>query len=378
MAKRYKKILQKRPELLVQSATGSEGFRECPRKHYLSHLYKFTSGEFAKGISAHRRMEQFWVWKNGILQPRYKSAKAWANAERGSWSQTVKKGSIGGKIIRWAYEDEPWIIRSQLERICLLNYDRLVEEGPPVFSEYKFERIRIANRYFTGRMDEIRRGRNTEEGIRIRDYKTGYVKRDKKDKERVLVDGEKDRGFQFTIYVLAYIIEARLREDFRRILGISDRKVKEWQENDTLISPEIELEYYMLEASDDPIVKVRERTYADYVELCDTYDNISKYRRYLKEQKEWPAYRSIFRCRRCIFFKECNEMTERLAEQERLEQLYIGFDIIKEPPEARALHGPIATIHKLIRPKKRESSYAQLTFRFPKKQEKKKKKGKKK
>jgi len=357
----------KTPYVPLKSVTSLVEFGNCPRLHYLSRTNNATSGRFAKGIKAHSIVEHFWAYKNNVWQPKYKSAESMKNAVRASWIQNIKHKRIHGLEIRWSYESEPWVALHDLEKLCLLNYDRLVAEGPPLISEHEFNAIRTANRYFSGRIDEIRQPTQQGKIVRIRDYKTGHVKQPSQDSEK-----QKNPDFQLTLYVLALLVESRLSPEFRRAINIPEEKAKEWNENNTLFTPEIELEYYALESENNPIVSVRPIKRLDYLELCRTYDLLNRYAIFLQLQHEFPAHKSMYKCDYCFLSKECEDMSEQLEEHGEFSQLLLNLGDAPEPAAARSLSGVIGVSFRKKR-KPKDKDYKQLTLPFPRKKRAKKK-----
>ena len=233
----------------------------CGMRWWLEYVKKVERARlsvYEKGTVLHELIENFWKKraKNAIT---HENAQAFAEHAQGKWMQRVIMSKKSDSPISWRFENEPWVIKKQINKLAPALYDYLIAEGPPLFSEllfdFKFDGIR-----YKGRIDEIRVRDNQP---LVRDYKSGNPRM-----------GNMRRTYdpQPTVYCLAVSALAHARKSFAKELGLED-EASSLMGNPRVISPRIAFEYVMLEDRDNETDKVSisahrgTRTDANYVEL---------------------------------------------------------------------------------------------------------------
>lgn len=325
------------------SPTSLEAFEKCPRAWYFNHEQETMSAPLALGIFMHRRVSQL------KTNPRFHSAKAWANTCAHYWMQTVgKKNELRGQYIAWKDKDECKSMIGRIYNMCKEHFDRFMSEPKPVFS-YSKKGIKktdwaIDDFYFDsigirGEIDEIR------PGMVIRDYKTGI---------RGFLEKRTPYKYQPSFYILSYMYLAHTDPAFRSLIGVNEEKARQWCGNPIYLDPEIKFEYYMLEQdllknelgglvkdeqgkfikkNDPPIIETT-RNNLDYSELRQKiiHENFSRFE--MEETNSYPARRDTH-CGYCSHKEKCLEMTKGLPDKPRQKRFF--------PPEFQALmlHKPI-------------------------------------
>ena len=165
--------------MIIWSASRIDIANYCRMRYYLRYVEKENSlklSAYAKGSLLHNLIENFWE-KLGNREEIVKksSKKKYSNKEefgkysQGLWMRTVIASQNSKNPIHWSYDNEQWIINSELKDICTSLYPILLQEGPPIFKEMKFDFL-IEGKRFRGRIDDVR----LRDGkIVIRDYKSG-------------------------------------------------------------------------------------------------------------------------------------------------------------------------------------------------------------
>ncbi len=320
----------KRDDLIHYSPTGLESELECPRRRFLHKKFKkkLTWPDLAKGTHMHRKIEELrlhhlrkYMGKN----PRYLSAKAFANVIANDWHQgPIKKGEIKGDKIMWEDEKQPYRIKEEIKEIGLRIYPTLMEEhekNPPIIFTHQTKSGNIVyhasyefgfsyrSRGFTGEIDEIRK---EEDKIIIRDYKTGRWK---------FIEDKQEYAFQPTEYVFAVSFLLQGDEIFRKYLGITKEQVESMIKEPELIGENLIFEYFMTDlptewdkekkkyiiVEKNPIIKVKRENF-HYKELCLNINAANGLQTDMSDRNYIVPFRGNH-CKRCFYQEECDEMT---------------------------------------------------------------------
>ena len=156
-----------------------------------------------------------------------------------------EKKKIQKRLIHWEFEDEPYVIANKISNIVKPLYNYLFKEGPPLYSELKFDFVidglelngkNIGTKGFFGYIDEVRikNGKAV-----IRDYKSGSPYEIKEMK--------KEFDPQLTFYNLGLCALCYDDEKLAVQLGVSNIR-HQFMGNPMLICPEFDHEFFMVEA----------------------------------------------------------------------------------------------------------------------------------
>jgi len=239
----------------------------CIMRYYLKKILKEPSirlSVYAKGGFLHTTVEHFWE-KHGDphevgkkkYDKKYSSPEQFTDYVKGKWSQFVmcdkKSKKPQDKKIAWRFEGEEWAIRNSFDKICPPLYKRLLEEGPPLYSELPFDYI-INNIRFKGRIDEVR----LKDGkVLIRDFKSG----------KSLFGGMKiNHDPQLTLYNVSIGALCLGNKDFARSLGLEDR-AKEFMGNPIYISSDFVQEFFMLESCETFETSRKDKDYFELLKM---------------------------------------------------------------------------------------------------------------
>ncbi|MFW5846753.1 MAG: PD-(D/E)XK nuclease family protein [Nanoarchaeota archaeon] len=200
---------------------------------------------FAKGGLLHNLIENFWQGlgdnekqvksqSKAFKKIKYYDSESFAKHAQGKWMQRVKASEFSDNPISWRFEKQEFVIKSQLKGICQEMFPILYKEGTPEFSELPIDFI-FGNKRFTGRIDEVRI-RNGK--VIIRDFKSG---------KPWLGHMKINHDPQLTIYNAGLCELARKDPEIAEKLGLEDR-VKYYGGNPLFVDPEINMEFFMVEA----------------------------------------------------------------------------------------------------------------------------------
>ena len=235
--------------LIRWSASAINEANYCDTKYWLKRVMKekpLRLSAYAKGTLLHGMIKNFWIMnEKGEKVPRYSSAEEFAKKADGKWMQTVmasEKSPDPKRKIEWRHEDEKWVIRARLPKICIPLYERLISECPPLYQEKEFnfvaefkldEKRRV--RRFNGFIDEIRM---ENEQVVIRDYKTGY---------KYMEDMKLKHDPQMTLYNVGLCSLCLDSEEFAKTLGIGEER-KTFMGNPHFINDKFIHEFFLIEA----------------------------------------------------------------------------------------------------------------------------------
>jgi len=215
----------------------------CRMRYYLKYVEKETSlrlSAYAKGTLLHELIEKFWE-KLGTEEEVAKksSKKKYSNAEeftkysQGLWMRTVIASQNSKNPIQWRYENEQWVIHSELSDICSSLYPVLLQEGKPILSEIGFDFL-IEEKRFRGRIDDIR---FREGKIVIRDYKSGSP---------WIGEMKLNNDPQLTLYNIG-LCSLCSNDEIAEKLGLKEKRA-EFMGNPIYIFPDFIEEFFMIEA----------------------------------------------------------------------------------------------------------------------------------
>jgi hypothetical protein len=215
----------------------------CRMRYYLRYVEKENSlrlSAYAKGTLLHDLIENFWnklgteeeVAKKASKK-KYSNSQEFAKYAKGLWSRTVIASQNSKNPIQWAYDNEQWVINSELSGICVPLYSILLKEGKPVFSEIGFDFL-IEGKRFRGRIDDIRI-RNGK--IVIRDYKSG---------KPWIGEMKLNNDPQLTLYNIG-LCSLCSQEEIAGKLGLLEER-KKFMGNPFYIYPDFVEEFFMIEA----------------------------------------------------------------------------------------------------------------------------------
>jgi len=260
--------------------------------NYVEHAPGLRLPAFPKGSLLHEVIQHFWTRlgseedlrdvkmnKKGDIIKRYvyrgnkvkyHSPESFATYAMGKWAQVIiqdnilkkeiKDGKYTGaelekkneRLIAWSDHENPWVIKYGIRDISKLLFDILVEEGPPLYSELKFDFVlrdlyfednpkNVFDLWFSGRIDEVR----LRDGkVVIRDYKSG----------KPWIDDMKIKyDPQLTFYNAGLCSLLKKDERLAYELGVEDRR-EEYMGNPIFIDTNFVEEFFMVEA---PLVAKR-------------------------------------------------------------------------------------------------------------------------
>lgn len=229
------------------SATRIDIANYCRMRYHLRYVEKIQPARlsaYAKGSLLHGLLEHFWTRlgteeeaakkKNG---KKYFDAESFAKYAKGKWTSTVigsKNAKNPTKKIVWRFDDEPYVIKSTLSKICVPLFEHVMNEGPPLFSELAFD-FSLDDMRFKGYIDEVRM--RNEKPV-IRDYKSGSP---------FLGNMKVDHDPQLTFYNAGLCALCSADRNFAKKLGLEGVR-EQFLGNPYFIYPEIDEEFFMIEA----------------------------------------------------------------------------------------------------------------------------------
>ena len=215
----------------------------CRMRYYLKYVEKESSlrlSAYAKGTLLHDLIENFWNKLGSEEEVAKKSSgKKYSNGEQftkysqGLWMKTVIASKNSKNPIHWSYENEQWVMNSELADICPSLYQILLKEDKPVLSEVRFDFL-IKGKRFRGRIDDVR----IREGkIVIRDYKSG---------KPWMGEMKLNNDPQLTFYNIG-LCSLCSQDEIAEKLGLKEER-KRFMGNPIYISPNFIEEFFMIEA----------------------------------------------------------------------------------------------------------------------------------
>jgi hypothetical protein len=213
-------------------------------RYYLRHVEKESSlrlSAYAKGTLLHELIEHFWsklgseeeVAKK-TSKKKYSNAEEFAKYAKGLWMRTVIASENSKNPIQWGYNNEKWVINSELSDICTPLYPILLEEGKPIFKEIPFDFL-IEGKRFRGRIDYIR---IRDEKIVIGDYKSG---------KPWMGEMKLNNDPQLTFYNIGLCSLCCSDDEIAEKLGLREKR-KEFMGKPIYINPDFDEEFFMIEA----------------------------------------------------------------------------------------------------------------------------------
>ena len=211
---------------------------------YVEHEKSARLSAYAKGSLLHGLLEHFWT-RLGTEEEtakkknnkKYFDAESFAKYAKGKWTSTVigsNNAKNPEKKIAWRFDDEPYVIKASLQKICVPLFEHVLTEGPPLFTELPFD-FSLNDMRFKGFIDEVR-VRNGK--VVIRDYKSGSP---------YLGNMKVNHDPQLTFYNAGLCAQCFSDINFARKLGLEDVR-KQFLGNPLFIYPEIDEEFFMIEA----------------------------------------------------------------------------------------------------------------------------------
>lgn len=216
----------------------------CKMRYYLKHVLHEKADRlsvYEKGIVIHDLIRNFWKRLGTAEEVSKKSSKKkYSNSEEfaeyagDKWMQRVTAAEKSGKLITWRFDNEKWVFRATIPKICMHLFPILFARGEPLFSELPFDFV-FGNKEFSGRIDEIR----LENGkVKIIDYKSGWPWMGEM---KVKTDP------QLTLYNPGLCSLCYSNPDIARPLGLEDR-LRGNIKIPMYIDPGFEEQFFMVEA----------------------------------------------------------------------------------------------------------------------------------
>lgn len=220
-----------------------ESFMLCKRKGgYILDRTKqdVTYSYFAEGIFLHTRAENFYdeTWNPKKSKPKYKTPEGYGGQIRAWWLRSiVQTGKSRGILIEWNNEKDPYIRSYSVKKAGIQLYNDYSGRERPLLVEAPFDlKIEVGRNkqllYIKGKIDEIRKRV-------IRDVKTGFEEPTKP---------EQENGRQLTFYAMGVSNWIANDEKFANMFGISEDERKKCIEDAKYLTPEINLEYYLMKS----------------------------------------------------------------------------------------------------------------------------------
>jgi len=222
----------------------------CTVRFLLRYVYKekpLRLSTYVKGSLYHSLIEHFWDRlgepkeikrnKKGQItsKKKYFNAQNFVEYAQGKWISIIIADQKAEDKITWGYENEKWdIYHRQIPLTCAPLFDRLVEEGPPEFSELEFD-FYLSGERFKGRLDEVRK-RNGK--VVIRDYKTGKIR---------VGEMKLKNDPQLTLYNVGLCGLCKTNPEIRERLGIEKSLADSFMGNPIFVYPEFEEEFFMID-----------------------------------------------------------------------------------------------------------------------------------
>lgn len=253
----------------------------CTMRYYLryvQHEVPVRLSAYVKGSLLHTLVEKFWDYygsEEEVMADRKNKKKkskekkhffdrdSFSDYARGQWTSIImadnrmkqkvaqmeKETGISpkeqrdldrwkGEVIGWRDEAEPYVIKGMIPKICRPWFDKIVEEGKPLFTELPFN-FALNGRRFDGRIDEVR----LRDGkVVIRDYKSGSP---------WLSHMKLDFDPQLTFYNMALCSLVMDSKDFANHIGLDHARegiTRRFNEEGVLIYDDFVEEFFMIEA----------------------------------------------------------------------------------------------------------------------------------
>jgi hypothetical protein len=213
-------------------------------RYYLRYVEKekpLKLSAYVKGALLHDLIRNFWDRLGTEKEVAKKSSKkkyfdeeGFAKYAQGLWKRNIIASEKSQNPIHWSYDNEQWVINSEIADICTSLYPILLKEDKPLFKEIDFDFL-IEGKRFRGRIDDIR----IRDGkIIIRDYKSGRP---------WIGDMKLNNDPQLTLYNIGLCSLCFEREDIAKKLGL-EKERKRFMGNPIYIFPDFIEEFFMIEA----------------------------------------------------------------------------------------------------------------------------------
>ena len=227
----------------------------CKRRYFLKYILReeqllpsvYRRGSLMHNLMCHEKTGvTFWdrlgkkeeIKRNKkgkvISKKKYSNPEEFVDYAQGQWLMMCNQDEKAGRSIEWRFDGEMWeIYNHYIPQVCNPLFDYAVNEGPPIYSELKFDFL-FEKRRFKGKIDEIRLNR---ESIVIRDYKT----------ESPWAGEMKLLGNpQLTLYCFAVCSLAYKDGEFAKSIGLENERERFFG-NPNYISDRIKPELFMFD-----------------------------------------------------------------------------------------------------------------------------------
>ena len=229
------------------SATKINVANYCTMRYFLRYVRgvePLRLSAYVKGSLLHSIIENFWKrignpeevksTSKKFKDKKYFDEESFVKYVQGKWKRIIVADEKSKKKISWKYKEEPWIILDSLGKVAHPLYYNLLEQGPPIFSELSFD-FEVGRKRFRGRIDEVR----VENGkIILRDYKSGWPR---------VGEMKLKHDPQLTLYNVGLVSLCKQDKRIARKLGI-EGKLEEFMSGALFVSPNIEEQFFMIEA----------------------------------------------------------------------------------------------------------------------------------
>ncbi len=277
----------------------------CGMRWYLQYVERVKQQRlsfFEKGSLLHILIENF--WEN--LGKKYKTEKEFAKHAQGHWMRKVIGSKESNRPIIWKYDNEQWVIRSEIGNIATRLYDKLKTEGPPLYAENKFDFVFDLTRW-RGRLDEIRM---LDGGPLIRDWKSGRPN---------LSELKRNFDPQPTFYFLGLSGAIKKDPEMAKTLNL-ESELDEVLTEKRILSDRIKFEYCMID--DENLITHRaERNDINYFQLKQMISGIMTR---LKTGAIYPEFGR--KCDYCPVKEACIERNNKNPEAQHSEKNQFFFD----------------------------------------------------
>lgn len=258
------------------SATKLNAANYCRMRYWLRYVKgepELRLSSYVKGSLLHELIENFWKSLGNIEQveadrrcskkkasekKHYFDAESFVHYAQTKWKSIIfaddalkdkfynstdeEKAKLEPDLISWTHDSEKWMILNTLPRYCTPLFNFLLREGKTIsidgrsLQEVPFEFEAFGER-FAGRIDEIRV--NPDGKIIIRDYKSGSPWID---------DIKLDFDPQLTLYNPGFLSVCFNDDRLCKAVGLERRLVQDNFKNGVFVNPEIEEQFFMIEA----------------------------------------------------------------------------------------------------------------------------------
>jgi len=346
------------PSKFYWSATKVNIANFCTMRYYIIyglHEKSLRLSAYVFGSELHNLIENFWKrlgspdevisTSKKFKDKKYFDQESFSKYLEGRWKRTIIADKHAKNKITWNNKAQPWTLLDKLRKLSFPLYDYLINKPKPLFAEFPFDFI-ADNKRFKGRIDEIRL---EGDKIIIRDYKSGNP---------WVGEMKLKHDPQLTLYNAGLC--AKLREDrnFARKFNL-DGKVEEFMEGRQFVSPNLELEFFMIEAlsidskkvkyAPNPVNKTR-RDDNHFFEILKMVEGIKKS---VSQGNVYPEYGQ--KCDFCDVRFRCDEESKKIGQDymaNKQGNLFLPFalpDYIKKDTE-----------------KKRDPNQKRIRFRYKK------------